>query len=278
MKIQNNKGRLTTRLGAVLAFLAACTVLPAAEGSVVWNKESHSRILDDQVLSKPGTGVTPWKVRSMVWPSDTEISAASVSCSTAIKAEAAGWIRRFVRREYTPADLEAHMIAMRAWGRLFDKESEKLADVFIVRYRTGSSVIHIQESPYDVVVSIADDESDGKPRPVAERRAFVLETAVKVLDPNLLTDGKSGFYEARRGADSGTSVTSAFQWSPPSITGMDAKGQKIRDTLTASRIGAFSIKAETDGRFVRFDISKSPEAGPRLYRDPYVQRFEEKSR
>jgi len=91
------------------------------------------------------------------------------------------------------------------WGRphgknrgVFRKASEqkRLCDVFLVRFTKGPYVIHIQESPFNVVISIADGRIVKK-KPKVGHKNLVLQTAAGVLHKGLVPDPAKDLFQRK---------------------------------------------------------------------------------
>lgn len=272
------KKYLICMLALVVAVFAAhsmCSVTPGTpeEQETKWNEKAASVALDKETLAKLGDPFPEWKIKQATWPSVTELSSASVTVDDEIRISCIRWLRKFLKEENLPADIDKHLVAMKNWG-VFTKASEqkRLCDVFIVRFTKGPYVIHIQESPFNVVISIADGRIVKK-KPKADHKDLILQTAAEVMNKDILPDPAKGLYERKTKAARDGGTISGLVWRPPSVVGKDKEGRGFIKTDVASKIGTFEIYADTDGAFIRFDIVKSAGVGPMLVRDPYVQRF-----
>jgi len=261
---------------AVFAAHSMCSVTPGTpeEQATKWNEKATSVVLAKEAMAKLGEPFPAWKIKQATWPSVTELSSASVTVDDEIRTSCVRWLRKFLKEEQLPADIDKHLVPMKNWG-VFRKASEQkqLCDVFLVRFtkRQGPYVIHIQESSFNVVISIAD-ERIVKKKPKAGHKDLVLQTAAGVLHKDLVPDPAKDLFQRKPKATRDGGTISGLIWCPPSAVGKDKKGRKSISTHVTAKIGTFQIEADTDGRFVRFDIKKAG-GGPRLVRDPYVQRF-----
>lgn len=239
------------------------------------NEKAISRILTQERLSKLGAACPAWEIRTMVWPPLEEIRLNSVKVDAETKADCLQWLKKFMRSGAIPRDLDRHLVAMANWG-LFREEAEQkaLLDVFLCRFTQGPYVVHIQESPFNVVISVADERRADQPEEQAAHGRFIIQVASAWLHKDILPDPAISWGELppKQTAD-GRTVTRA-QWTPPSIAITDEAGVvRSVDEEGEARIGTHLIGAETDGAFVGFSILKSPGRGPRATLDPHVRRF-----
>ncbi|MHC4529652.1 MAG: hypothetical protein ACYTEX_25375 [Planctomycetota bacterium] len=255
----------------VLLAIGASAGCEAAESPLIrWGKDAQSAILDPNELGEI-RGIFPdWKISQSVWPSDKEIGSNSVEASAKHKRSCVHWLRRFVKKEYLPADLEQHLVAMNDWG-LYRKRSEqrRLCDVFLARFAKNSRVVHIQESSYNVVIAVCDGGRGNGSE--IDQRALVLSTAELILRDELNPDPNSKKVYSAEKVSQGRKI-SQFSWQPPSISVMGADGKTATSVRRGWEIGTRRIEADTDGRFVRFDIVKCVK-GAAVFADPYVERF-----
>jgi hypothetical protein len=262
----------------MLALVAAGYTLSVDAGSsneqaTKWNEKAASVALDKESLAKLGEPFPAWKIKQATWPSVTELSSASVTIDDEIRASCVGWLKKYLKKEYLPAEIIKHLVPMKNWGVIRKaSEQKRLCDVFIVRFTKGPYVIHIQESPFNVVISIVDGRIVKK-KPKADHKDLILQTAAAVLHKDIVPDPAKGLYERKTKAARDGGTISGLIWRPPSVVGKDKEGRGFIKTDVAAKIGTFEIYADTDGAFVRFDIVKSAGVGPMLVRDPYVQRF-----
>ena len=187
--------------------------------------------------------------------------------------EAAGLdaLRKFMKKGLLPTDLDKHLVAMKSWG-LIRKESEqkRLCDVFITRFKKAPYVIHIQESPYNVVIAIADERLVQDAR--ADHENLLIETATSILNEELKPNLQPGDFHISEIVREGHKITK-ITWTLESIIVDRKENGTLRISLVkASEIGTRHVVAETDGRFIKFEIVKYV-FGPRAYLDPYIERF-----
>lgn len=264
----------------MLVLIAVFTVNPmrsitaeiSKEQTTKWNEEAVNAALDKETLAKLGEPFPAWKIKQVTWPSVTELSSASVTVDDEIRTSCVRWLRKFLKEEQLPADIDKHLVAMKNWG-VFTKASEqkRLCDVFLVRFTKGPYIIHIQESSFNVVIGIADKRIVKK-KPKADHKDLVLQTAAVILHKDIVSDPAKGLFERKPKATRDGSTITGLIWRPPSVVYRDKKGRRNIRMDVAAKIGTFRIEAETDGGFVRFDIVKAVR-GPVSTYDPYMQRF-----
>lgn len=246
-------------VGGAAGTLAADNPAPA----VRWNGEASLAGLMPDALSK----ILPaWKTSQMVWPTDKEIEACRAQANDNVKAEAVNWIGKFIKAEYLPDGLSDHLVAMKQWGVAIEIEEEKRrSDVFIVRYVYKDMLLHIQESPANVVITVS-----GVPAPVAQaadQRQFVLETGTKLFKEGLMFDPSVRDVLPRT---SETGITQ-MSWYPPSTISRGKDGRSSYSVLKGGQLGVMSIGVDTDGRFIRFSLLKA-DGGPSQL-NPFRKRF-----
>ena len=178
-----------------------------------------------------------------------------------------GWLAKFIKKEQVPRNLDKHLIAMKDWG-LIRKESEqkRLCDVFVARYKKTHYVVHIQESPYNVIVAVADERLASYAR--SDYKDMIIETAKSILNEQLEPDINSDFHLFKL---DDLKIRRAV-WLTKDVSTTDKDGKKCANITKAVKNGAISVEAETDGRFVKFEIVKCVK-GPRAYPEPYKKRF-----
>lgn len=256
-------------------FLTLSTTAAKQEHEIInMNEKAISRILRTDRLANLGNVWPVWKTQAMIWPSKDRIDANSVEFEQKTKVECIRWLKKLMKEEFLIKDLDKYLIAMDNWGLFREKsKQERFCDVFICRFTKGSYVVQILESPFNVVISVADETLADKAKEKIDHRDFILQISSSILHSSIVPDPlKDWFQFEPKLAPDGSSVT-RVQWAPPSIVIKDKMGTRSIDTKSAAKIGTFHIEAETNGSFVRFDIIKSPEFGPRLTRNPYEQRF-----
>ncbi len=250
---------------------------PAAETDPVWNDEATSDILNKNELSKLAEVLPSWKVTQMVWPSPEELSAARVTAKAEVVSSSLDWIKRYVRHDALPEKFGDRLVPMKRWGRVTQQVGENpLCDVFIARWRTNYRVTQVQESHYNVTMTVTDERLAEAGR--TDHKEFVEEMARASLQEHLLPDEEVAPILVREkvaGSDVEGSriVLSRVLWSVPAVVVRHEEhgGPTWISLKVAREIGVTWVEADTDGRFVRFGIVKFPKGPGRL--DPYAERF-----
>jgi hypothetical protein len=273
MVTQNGKMLVHT-----LLFMGACLIHPsplkATQEALRVNEKAVSRVLNKTRLAKLGEAWPAWKTPPMTWPTEEEIAKNSVQVDPSVKDNCIKWLSKFMKDESCAKALESHLVAMAKWGLFWERtEKEPLCDVFICRFVQGSYVVHIQESPADVVISVADERLADNPKPPTAHGEFIAAMASTFLHKDIVPDRERYWFQFEPKATPDGGAITRVQWNPPFVVTHDQKGVRLIDTERAGKIGTSDIDAETDGAFVRFDILKSPGGGPAFIRDPYVRRF-----
>jgi len=261
-----NWGAVVTLVGLSGSF---SFVQAASAPEIEWNEKAESRILARDELAKLASIFQPWQIKQVTWPSEAEITSSRVSVDGTLTDSCIGWLRKFAADQYVAPDLGGRLIAMKAWGLVRSQSDQKrLCDVFITRLKRDPYVIHIQESPADVVIAVADERLADTPRD--DHRDFVFEIAraalrFEVLRPNPdLQD-----VHVSETTDNGVKRTKVT-WVIDSVT-YPKDGRRLLSTIKASEVGASHVVAETEGRLVVFRIRKVVK-GPAMP-DPYKERF-----
>ncbi|HUW20717.1 MAG TPA: hypothetical protein VMW16_15575 [Sedimentisphaerales bacterium] len=249
--------------------------LGQGEEGIKWNENALSSILTKDGLRQLDKGAFPyWKVKQMTWPSVAELTSWSVTVDEGLKAECLSWVQKLLSKDQVPADIGQHLVAMEKWGLITRESAQKrLCDVFIVRFRKGSYVIHIQESSYNVILTVADGRLEKEPRD--GHRDLVVETALRILNDALKPDPNSADLHVFTVRGEGQKI-SRVSWQIESVVTTGKDGKKRVDLKKAGEIGTTSVEGETDGRFVKFEIVKCPGAVKSGF-DPYVERFKPKT-
>lgn len=241
----------------------------AAEQKVLkWNENAISTVLNKNELTKLGRAFPVWKIKQTTWPSVTELGSKKITVGEKLNASCLRWLEKFITKKYLPGDMNKHLVAMKNWG-LIRKESEqkRLCDVFITRFRKGPYTIHIQESPYNVVITVVDDRA--AKGTWVDQKDIVFKIGGTILKEELKPDPKSArLFTSEVVCDE--HKISKVHWILESVI-RKYKGKDVVDVTKACEIGTTSVVGETDGRFVRFEIRK--EVGGRGP-DPYIERFD----
>jgi hypothetical protein len=268
-------GRKTIIILGLGVFAASMRVAPAGEDqSPRWNEAAASKVLNCSKLAKLGEAWPAWKTHTMTWPSEEEIAKNSVQVDPKVKGTCIKWLTKFVKDDSPARALESHLIAMANWGLFRERaEQKQLCDVFICRFVQGPYVIHIQESPFDVIITVADERLAEHPKPQTAHADFIVALASAFLHKDIVPDRADDWFQPKSRPTADGGAVTRVEWNPPSVISREEKGIRSIDTERAGKIGTSRINAETDGAFVRFDILKSPGGGPAFIRDPYERRF-----
>lgn len=268
MKTKQNISQLIWAI--IILALGTCIVQASEAPAIQWNETAQSHVMNNNELVKLGGAFPSWKIKQTTWPSVTELSSKKVAIDKKLNVSCIGWLGKFMKKKQLPTNLDKHLIAMKDWG-LIRKESEqkRLCDVFIARFKKTPYVIHIQESPYNVVIAIADERLAKDAR--ADHKNFVVEMAMLIFNEALKPNPNSEDFHIHEIVREGGKITK-ISWLLESVATTDKSGKKCIDLVKAWEKGAKRVKAETDGRFVRFEIVKCVK-GPRNAPDPYIERF-----
>jgi len=270
MNHKNNKFRIFCLI-TVLTTSINLYQIPLAY-AVEWNELAQSQVMNNNELAKLGTAFPAWKIKQVTWPSVSEINTNKVVVDPNLTVQCREWISKFINNDQLPVNLEKQLVPMKEWG-VIRKESEqkRLCDVFIVRYKKDDYVIHIQESPYNIVITVSDE------RLVNESTMAHQDLIIKIADLILSAALKPNPTSENFHVSSKNSRITYVTWAIDSLHTIDDKGQKVLDLVRAGEAGTTHVDAETDGRFVRFEVIKCPGAVGNAYFDPYVERFSSKN-
>lgn len=255
---------------AICLLLVNCAVAwPEESSDILWNSSAQSKILNKEELNKLGKAIQPWQIKQMTWPTAEEINAASVNVSNGLKLSCKKWLEKFLKKDYLPTGLDEHLVAMKNWG-LIRKESEQkdLCDVFISRFKKGPYIIHVQESPSNVVIAVADERLAQKAR--TDHKKLVVETACLILKEVFKPDPNSEDFHVSESMQDNHKISKVI-WLVKSVKRTDSKGRTSGNPIIAQKIGASVIRSRTDGKVVVFDIVKRIKGKRPPY--PYVKRF-----
>jgi hypothetical protein len=254
-------------VAVILALVA--TAVKAEEISVPWNEVAQSQVMNSNELAKFGAAFPSWKIKQVVWPSTAEVESHQVVADPNLITSCVDWLAKFMVKNQLPANLNEKLVAMEEWGVVRkESEQERLCDVFITRFKKAPYVIHIQESSYNVVIAFCSDNPITTP--VDNRKNLVVEVANLFLNNNLKPQVGSKNLQIFGVVKEGEPIT-RFSWIIESVLVTEG-GKKYIDLPKAWKIGTTSVEAETDGRFVKFDIVKEAK-GSAAYFDPYERRF-----
>jgi hypothetical protein len=269
--------RQKTFVGVLL--LASALLLPPSsvtrgQPTIKTNENAASEILRQESLARLGEACPGWKIRTMVWPSAEDLHRCRAIADQQTKADCLDWLAKFMKPEAIPKDLERYLVALANWGLFREEAKQKaLCDVFICRFTQEPYVVHIQESPFNVIMSVADERLADHPKEREAHGNFIRQAASAFLHKNLVPDPTIHWVQLPPQPTADGRIVTRVQWIPPSLVITEESGLQSTDIVAEAKIGTFHINAETDGTYVRFDILKSPGGGPRDTRDPYVRRF-----
>jgi len=223
---------------------------------IPWNDDAQAEVLTPSGLARLRRRFPAWKVQQITWPSEDEIRSHAGVASQYDTDSCVEWLAMFLNDDYLPAALKEHLVPMRQWGLVHGDQADqggRLCDVFIVRFEKTRYVIHIQDSPSNVVIAVEDKTRREKPAP--DHEAFVIRTAKASLREPLLPGYPAPIVRGR--------AITTVSWNPPSV--VTSVGPGYRRTISSLRtreVGTALVIADTDGRFVRFQMTKDF-GGPR---------------
>jgi len=267
MKTKQNIFRLISSIG-ILVF--GITVIEATETpSIQWNEIAKSKIMDNNELAKLGAAFPTWKIKQVTWPSASEINTNKVTADPNLTVQCMEWLSKFIKKEQLPTGLDKQLVAMKKWGLIREESRQKrLCDVFIARFKKAPYVIHVQESPCNVVIAVVDEQLLNDPR--IDHKDLVIKIATSVLSEALKPDPNSENLHVFEFVRDNQKI-SRILWLVESVVTLK-NGQTLINDANACKIGTSQVEAETDGKFVKFDIPKVVK-GSRATPDPYVERF-----
>lgn len=261
-------------IGLMVVCMSALLVCAAfaADGAKTWNEAAANGVIQKESLAKLSPELPEWKIKQMAWPTPAEIAAHKAEASREEIDAAVAAISKVMNTAYIPADLAAHITAMKAWGTHDEPaRQERLMDAFVVRYSMEGQTVQIQESPCNIVITVAPEARDQAP--AANKEQYILDVAGKVLNPQVAPDPASPTYFNTAAKES--PVIKRVGWIPAAAVVQSDPETKTFGTSWKKTValGISDGAADSDGRFVRFDLLK-PSPGPkRGYPDPNVERF-----
>lgn len=251
-------------------FLCNLVIRASETTKILWNEKVQSKILNKSELNKIDPAMESWKIKQITWPSVEEIKLVSVTVENKQKKSCIGWLNKFMAKEYLTSELEQNLIAMKKWGLITEESKQKrLCDVFITRFKKDTYVIHIQESPGNVVIAISDERLVENPR--IDYRDWVLEVASQLLDFDKLKPNSDMLDVQVNEVVRDKSKTTRVSWPIGSVVIRSDNGTRLINGKKAAEIGASHVSAETNGKFITFTIQK--EIGGPTHPNFYEDRF-----
>jgi hypothetical protein len=260
---------LTVGIGVLIVGATAWSAVAAGADPINWNERAASQVLNRKSLEGL-TPVTPrWKVRQMVWPPEAELRPKRADATDKQRSECMQWLAKYLNATQIPPGLENHLVALQEWDAWDDHDIKETTDVFLVRIQKGPQVIQIEETLSTVVIIVGNDRLATQRR--SDHAQFVGEVSASLLqEPLRPILSSSRFYATNLGAGKDGTKISRVSWPIESVLVRDANGKEAMSHAKAVEVGTVSVEAETDGRFVRFELRKHVDApGVR----PFVRRF-----
>ncbi len=239
--------------------------------AIKWNHDVNIPIAHQQDSSP--NPLPPWKIKQMVWPSDEDIRDHSVGVDAKLKESCMQWLKKFLNKDWMPPDIQGRLVAMKRWGAFKEESTQpQLCDVFIVCFQQGHDIVRIQESPFNVVITFIDDRYVQQPR--SDGKDYIIQVANRILHQSLRPNPQSDAFHVQENIrKEGISVR--ILWTLDAvISERRPDGLMWINSDLAAMIGTSGVRAETNGTFVRFQITKSTNSARAFY-DPYEKRFGE---
>jgi hypothetical protein len=239
--------------------------------AIKWNHDVNIPIANQQDSSP--NPLPQWKVKQMVWPPDAEIRDHSVVVDVKTKESCMQWLNKFLNKDWMPPDSRDHLVAMKRWG-LFKEESsqQQRCDVFLVRFQKEQDIVQIQESPFNVVITFMDGRSIQQPR--SDGKEYMIQVANRILHQSLRPNPESDAFHVIENIRK-EGISTRIIWTLDAvISERRPDGVMSIDSKLEAKIGTAGVRAETNGTFVRFQITKSTNSA-RAFFDPYEKRFGE---
>ena len=259
-------------LTALIVLISGATSA-AEKQALSWNEVAKSQAMNADKLGKLKEVFPSWKIKQVTWPAASEIKAKKTVVDPNLINESLSWLSKFIDSEYLPKGLDKKLIAMKGWGAITkESEQKRLCDVFIARFKKDSTVIQIQESPYNVVLSYCDERVIDSP--AANHKDFVIDVASHLLNDKIRPKSNSENLVVYEPEKDGQKITRVI-WTIDSLVTRRKEWKEGVGAVSMSKasvIGTTGGIAETNGVFIRFEILKCVK-GPRPHLDPYTERF-----
>lgn len=243
--------------GLTLVMMLPCALFTSlcSAQNATWGEQAASAVLENKALSELGTAALPaYKAKQMAWPSKAELASSEAAVAPELVDQCVTVLKQLTKEDSLPQDLPKHLVALKKWG-LYRNASEQKepVDVFLVRFTKGHYTVQIQEFNHLVVLTIADNNLAAKASP--DLKKFVTGIAQEFLNGKLAPDAQKDMFEFNSRSSANGSALTSFVWAPPSIVSFE-DGKKKLDMDAAKALGTYEIDADTDGRFVSFEIHK----------------------
>ena len=218
-----------------------------------------------------------WMSKQIQWPAEEDMLKHRCDAPEYRRSDCVGWLRRLFADDILPKDIDAHLVAMRAWGVIGDRdysaERNELCDVFLLRIdKLDVGQIYVQESAWDVVVAVRF--RDGAP--AKDPKQYIFDTANRILAKRIRPGQDEQYHFVANPFPDSPNIT-RVRWIAPEAVGGDwlmKDGKRIAvptDHAKAAEIGTSGVAGYTNGRVVRFYIQKVLSGGPGV--DPHAPRF-----
>ncbi len=240
-----------------------------------WNEEAASAILD--ALSGDAA-LPPFFAGQILWPSKEEMESRGGVPSDESRTRSMKWLRKMIRPEYLPDGIGSHLVSLSevnlvpnyveaslVGARIMADFGEDATDAIavdimctanIVRFKKGDYVVQILDTPYDVIVVVADERTASSRR---SANVLAAEVAKAVLRDQIsrVADEISSEMTIMVGYDRNT-VLGMQMPRPGRVRFSRDYDRRLRLYRTyAAALGVYMMKVDGDGRFVRFDLEKA---------------------
>ena len=198
-----------------------------SQKSLFFNQERQTALMQE---------LPDWDIQTMIWPPKSELETCLAVATEVQKHECLVWLKRFIKKELVPADINEHLLPLKEWAKL-DKNWKKNGkeDVFMTKYQIGDYLIHIVDAGWRTIVTVTKTDTT----PSMPKEAHV---------------------------DFVSKIIALFCRKQPTKIELAAKQGSI---VTEGGILGLPATFITDGKFVRFEMTKllkGPRAFPPLYR------------
>lgn len=264
-KVQMFKSLYSIVFFTSLILLAA----PISSSAAASEEADDLRVVSDLEIADLTDSLQAHELFRLAWPSKEEITRNTCEVPQAIRDKCVADLRASLNSDIIPSDIAQHLIPMRRWGEpTKDYVTRGYSDVFIARFENANLVLQLMESAYSTVVIVRIRNANPIEADFEARKRFVQRMARAILAETVLVSHMDSIRLSHKRSNDKLLRGS---WVPDSnIVGDRTDG--LMTVRTGAEVTAKKVEYETNGRYVLFELIKSP-MGSRAFGDPYRDRF-----
>lgn len=222
--------------------------------SISYNDMAPPVVEDELMIPRLKTIAPQWAVQQLEWVKPDEIEKYKGRATDEQVGECVKWILQTIRSSLIPQDISEHLIPLRNWSIFYrDWIDHGGSDTFIVKYKIGSLVIRISETPNYILVAVRDLNQKEK-FAKEEHITFVVNMASEVLAPELQPKSVDAISIINK-TNSGI-ATEGFWSASVSPSSAQAKPKTENNQNSSQEAISDSVKFFTNGGFVVFQVLK----------------------